>query len=108
MAAPSQLAVVVTTVESMEDADRLARDLVDQSLVACAQIDGPIVRHYRWAGKVEKASEFRLMLKTTHTAWPALKEKLAKSHPYDEPENILLPVADASDGYLAWVVEQTT
>ena len=103
-----QLAVVLTTVESPNDADQLARDLVAQSLVACAQIDGPIVSHYRWAGEVEQATEYRLMLKVTRDAWPTLRDKIAKMHPYDEPEIIMLPIEDASDGYRRWVIEQTT
>ena len=102
------LALVITTVGSAADADSLARLLVDQSLVACVQVDGPIRSHYRWAGKVEQASEFRLMIKTSLKAWPALKDKLTKSHPYDEPEIIMLPIADATDGYRRWVIDQTT
>ncbi len=108
MTVSNVLALVMTTVESAEDAERLARSLVDQSLAACVQIDGPITSHYRWAGKVECATEFRLMVKTSIRAWPALKEKLAKLHPYDEPEIILLPIAEASEGYQKWVIDQTT
>ncbi len=102
------LALVMTTVASVEDADQLARSLVDQSLAACVQVDGPIISHYRWAGKVERATEFRLLIKTSQTAWPKLKEKLSKLHPYDEPEIIMLPIADVTDGYRDWVIDQTT
>jgi len=104
----SPLAIVLTTVESTKDADELARLLVDQSLAACVQIDGPIVSHYRWAGKVERAEEYRLTIKTTRDAWPRLQEKLAKAHPYDEPQIIMMGAADSSDGYRAWVVDQTS
>ena len=48
------------------------------------------------------------MIKTSRSAWPALKEKLAKLHPYDEPEIIMLPIADVTDGYRDWVIDQTT
>ncbi len=102
------LVLVMTTVASVEDADELARSLVDQSLAACVQVDGPIISHYRWAGKVERATEFRLLIKTSQTAWTKLKEKLSKLHPYDEPEIIMLPIADVTDGYRDWVIDQTT
>jgi periplasmic divalent cation tolerance protein len=105
---PNSITLVITTVASATDAETLAQSLVDQSLAACVQIDGPITSHYRWAGKVEHASEYRLMIKTSHTAWPGLKEKLAKLHPYDEPEIIMLPIADVTDGYRDWVIDQTT
>lgn len=108
MSDSNALALVITTVESPDDADQLARSLVDQSLAACVQIDGPIISHYRWAGKVERAAEFRLLIKTSQNAWPSLKEKLVRLHPYDEPEIIMLPIADVTDGYRDWVIDQTT
>ena len=83
------IVLVVTTVESAEDAERIARSMVDQSLAACVQVDGPVTSHYRWAGRVEQATEFRLMIKTSRAAWPDLREKLARQHPYDEPEIIM-------------------
>ena len=102
------IVLVITTVESASDAQTVARTLVDQSLAACVQIDGPVTSHYRWAGKVERATEFRLMIKTSRNAWPELRERLSKLHPYDEPEIIMLPIADVTDGYRSWVIEQTT
>lgn len=108
MSQPPSLIVVMTTVESADDADRLAIALVDQSLAACVQIDGPIRSHYRWAGQRQLGNEFRLLIKTSDSAWTLLKQKLAKLHPYDEPEIIRLEVGDASDGYRDWVIDQTT
>ena len=102
------LILVFSTVQSAEDADRMARELVAQSLVACVQIDGPVRSHYRWAGKVECAEEYRLLLKTSRKAWPQLKEKLLQIHPYEEPEILMLEVGEASAGYREWVIEQTT
>ncbi len=102
------LALVMTTVDSSQEAESLAKSLVEQSLAACVQIDGPIESYYRWAGKIEHASEYRLMIKTTQAAWHTVRDKLAKLHSYDEPEIVMLPIGDASHGYHGWVVEQTT
>jgi periplasmic divalent cation tolerance protein len=104
----NELAMVITTVASAQDAESLAAALVDQSLAACVQIDGPITSHYRWAGKVEKASEYRLLIKTSQSAWPKMLEKLASLHPYEEPEIIKIAIDAASDGYRNWVIDQTT
>lgn len=101
------IAVVITTVESSDDADRLAQTLLDQRLAACVQIDGPIVSHYRWEGKQQQAREFRLLIKVDQALWPRLERALAECHPYDEPEIILLPIAACSAGYRSWVLEQT-
>ena len=104
----NQLAIVTTTVESLQDADRLAKAIVDQSLAACAQVDGPIVSHYRWSGELHRSEEYRLTIKTTTTAWPLLKTKLASLHPYDEPQIVMIRVDDSTDGYRDWVIDQTT
>ena len=101
------IAMVITTVQSAEDADSLAQALVEQSLAACVQIDGPIRSHYRWAGKQEQAEEYRLVIKLAESGWPALREKLAELHPYDEPEIVMLPITGASDGYRDWVMDQS-
>ena len=102
------LAMVITTVESMQDADALAKTLLDQTLAACVQIAGPITSHYRWSGKLQQTSEYRVTIKTTVPAWPALKDRLVKVHPYEEPQIVMVEIADATDGYRDWVVDQTT
>ena len=108
MIEPSPLAIVITTVESEDDANRLANAIIDKSLAACVQIDGPLTSHYRWSEQLHCAKEYRLTIKTTHKAWPTLKDELAKQHPYEEPQIIMLAVADSTDGYRDWVIDQTT
>jgi len=108
MTESNPLAVVITTVASSQDAEILAKALLDQHLAACVQIDGPIVSHYRWSGAVQQADEYRLTIKTTHKVWNSLKETLAKIHPYDEPQIVLLGVENSSKGYREWVIDQTS
>jgi len=102
------IVLVLSTVGNQADAERLAQDLLSQSLAACVQIDGPVISHYRWAGNVEKSEEYRLAIKTSLASWPALRDRLQKEHPYDEPQIVMIPIAEASEGYRDWVIEQTT
>lgn len=108
MSDDSRLLVAISTTETREDADRLAGELLERGLTACVQIDGPIRSHYRWAGKTQCESEYRLMIKSRMGVWGELKAKLAELHPYDEPEIVMMPVEDASAGYRDWVVDQTS
>ncbi|TWU51063.1 Divalent-cation tolerance protein CutA [Rubripirellula tenax] len=109
MANETQSIVIAnTTVATTGDAEAMARELIGQSIAACVQIDGPITSHYRWAGEVQQSTEFRLTIKTSMATWPKLKERLARIHPYDEPEILMTVVDDASDGYRQWVIDQTT
>lgn len=102
------LILVVTTTETRADADRLAGELVERNLAACAQLEGPIHSHYRWAGQSRVSAEYRLVLKSRLSLWAALREKLAELHPYEEPEIVMTRIDDASEGFRAWVIEQTS
>ncbi|MEV7613713.1 divalent-cation tolerance protein CutA [Streptomyces sp. NPDC089799] len=97
---------VLTTVDSAEAANALARVAVDARLAACAQISGPVTSVYRWRGAVETAGEWQVLLKTTAGRYPALEAALAADHPYDTPEIIATPVTAGSAGYLAWVAAE--
>lgn len=107
MNSSNQLVVVFTTVASHKDAEHLASKLLENSLAACVQIEGPITSHYKWDGVIQSSSEFRLTLKAGIACWPELKEQLATLHPYEQPEILMLPVADTTEGYLNWVTQHT-
>ena len=55
---------VVTTTESIEDAQAIARALVDDRLAACVQIVGPVTSIYRWQGEIKTAQEWQCSAKT--------------------------------------------
>ena len=55
---------VVTTTEHREDADRIARTLVEERLAACVQVVGPISSTYRWRGAIETAQEWQCWAKS--------------------------------------------
>ena len=95
--------VVVTTMETTADAERLADVLVARELAACVQILPPITSVYRWQGKVEKAAETLMLIKTTRQTYPELETAIRENHPYETPEIIALPVETGSDGYLNWL-----
>ena len=108
MSHTEKLVLVLSTVERKSDAERIAGELVAGSLAACVQIDGPISSVYRWGGNTESSIEYRLVIKTSIDAWPLLKQRLSKIHPYDEPQIVMLHIADATQGYADWVIDQTS
>lgn len=101
------LAIVWTTVDSVDAARRLAASMLENRLAACVQIDSPIESHYRWEGKLHVDTEYRLIIKTPASLTAKLTEHLAKNHPYDEPQILVTDVTSAAAGYARWVVEQT-
>ncbi|MEV6347210.1 divalent-cation tolerance protein CutA [Actinoplanes sp. NPDC051851] len=100
-------AQAVTTIDSREVAEALARGAVQARLAACAQVSGPIRSTYRWEGAVETAEEWQITLKTTTDRYPALAEYLRAHHGYETPEIILLPILAGDPAYLAWITTET-
>jgi periplasmic divalent cation tolerance protein len=91
-----------TTVSTRADADRIAAESVRRNLTVCVQIDGPIVSHYRWQGKDERAEEFRLCFKFLESHATALEEHVLASHPYDTPEWLVVRAERVGEKYLSW------
>jgi periplasmic divalent cation tolerance protein len=97
---------VFTTTENKDDAGKIARDLVEKRLVACAQVFGPIMSTYRWKGKIEEEEEWLCILKTRSKSYEELEKRIKSIHPYEEPEILALPVVKGSRGYLDWMDRQ--
>jgi periplasmic divalent cation tolerance protein len=97
---------IITTTGAKTDAERLAAELVQRRLAACAQVSGPITSTYRWQGKVETAQEWLCTFKTRRDLYARVQEAILALHPYEQPEILAVPVADGSAGYLAWLDEQ--
>ena len=95
--------VVLTTCESEEQAQRLARHLIEQRLAACVNILPGARSIYRWKDKIEDATEFVLIIKSRREIFVKLREAIGRLHSYEIPEVIALPVVDGSEPYLNWL-----
>jgi periplasmic divalent cation tolerance protein len=97
--------VALTTVGTPEDADRIARALVERGLAACVNVVPGLVSTYRWKGAVQREGELLLMIKTRAERFEALREALLALHAYEVPELIALPIEAGHAPYLAWLDE---
>src|SRR5262245_55306697 len=93
------------TAPDAEVGERLATTLVSERLATCANVVPAIRSIYRWEGKVERAGESLLILKTVQDRVAALRERAVGLHPYDVPELLVLEVREGHDPYLDWVRE---
>jgi periplasmic divalent cation tolerance protein len=75
---------VVTTVGSLADARRMARELVERKLAACAQIS-EIESFYRWDGAVQNEKEYRVLFKTSAEQYGAVEAAIRELHSYELP-----------------------
>jgi periplasmic divalent cation tolerance protein len=95
--------VVFTTCESQDQAEQLARHLIEDRLAACVNILPGARSIYRWKDKIEDASEFVLVIKSRRDVFDKLRAAIVRLHSYEIPEVIALPVVDGSDAYLKWL-----
>src|ERR1700735_2430344 len=98
--------VVFSTCGSAEEAERLARRLIDERLAACVNVISPVRSFYRWKGTVEDATEWLLMIKTARHQFDRLRVALESVHSYELPEVIGIPIVEGSRGYLAWMEQE--
>ena len=97
--------IAMTTAGSEEEARRIAQDLVERRLAACVNILPNVESIYRWRGKVERAQEWLMIIKTTRTSYPALEQAIVGLHSYEVPEVVALEVKVGADAYLGWIRE---
>jgi periplasmic divalent cation tolerance protein len=95
--------IVLTTCGSAEEAERIAHALVERQLAACVNIVPQIRSVYRWQGKVESASEWLLVVKTTAGKFAGVRDAIRELHSYELPECIAIDISDGSPEYLKWM-----
>jgi periplasmic divalent cation tolerance protein len=99
-----QIAYLITSVASEEEAQSLARAMINQHLAACVQTSSRM-SYYPWQGKLEEQQEYILHIKTSRSSSHRTMQWLKERHPYSLPEILLLTV-EASEPYAQWVDEQ--
>jgi periplasmic divalent cation tolerance protein len=98
---------VVTTVDSEDAAEQLARGITGERLAACVQISSPIRSLYWWQGDLEEAREWQLTIKTTADRLAALEAYIKENHSYETPEITATEIAWGSREYLDWITAET-
>jgi len=93
--------ILTTTVGSAADAERMARELMEQRVAACVQIE-TLRSFYHWQGKLCDEAEWRLVIKAVPEGSDRLRALLAQIHPYELPQ-VVAWTARASADYAAWI-----
>ena len=99
----TQARIVLTTTGSQEEAQKIARAVVERKLAACVNIVPRIESIYRWQGRVESATEWLLVIKTEARAFERLRDSIKELHSYELPECVMVEVTDGSKEYLGWI-----
>jgi periplasmic divalent cation tolerance protein len=98
---------VYTTWPTTVEAEAAGRALVERRLAACVNILPGMISHYRWEGKVERAEETVMIIKTRASLADAVSDAVKELHSYDTPAIVVLPLESVEKGYLGWLLAET-
>ena len=103
----TQTCMIYATASSPEEARLIARTLVEEKLVACANLIDGATSVYRWQGVVEEATETIMIAKTTKALSGEALMRIEALHSYDVPCAVVYYMAGGLPSYLAWIAAET-
>ena len=95
--------IVLVTAPNKEEAEKIAHSLLNERLIACANIIGPVHSLFWWQGKIDKAQEHLILMKTRKDLFSKLSEKVKSLHSYQVPEIIAIPIVEGFKPYMEWL-----
>ncbi len=99
--------LVLSTIDTHQEAERIAHYLVEERLAACVNILPKITSIYRWKGALERATEHLMIMKTAEDRLSSLTHRIKELHPYEVPEVIALSIEEGDPTYLEWILSET-
>jgi periplasmic divalent cation tolerance protein len=100
--------LVYTTWPSIVEAEQAGRAILGRRLAACVNILPGMISHYWWEGKVERAEEVVMLIKTRASMADLVRNAVKEAHTYTTPAFMVLPIDDLDPDYHAWVVRETS
>lgn len=97
---------MLTTTPTREEAQSIARLLIEEKLAACVQLL-PIESFYFWQGKTQNEAEVLLLIKTRTALFESAIARIKEIHSYTVPEIVAMPFAAGFAGYLNWIDDVT-
>ena len=95
--------LIVTTTKDMQEAKKIAKELVQNRLAACVNIVPKVTSLYIWEGEIVEDSEALLLIKALD--FYKVKRAIKELHSYKVPEIIAFEVDEVSHEYLGWIQE---
>ena len=97
--------IVLITTANKEEAEKIAKTLLKENLVACANIINPIISFFNWTNKINEVEECLVVMKSRIELFSELSERVKCLHSYEVPEILALPLIGGSKDYLDWMAK---
>ena len=99
--------LVYVTVDSKDEAESIASEVLHEHLAAGANIIGPSISMYNWEEKTETKEEYVIVFKTMHSLFPYMEQQISSMHSYKTPCVVAVPITDGNKHYLDWIATET-
>jgi periplasmic divalent cation tolerance protein len=97
--------IVMTTIDSEENAEELAKGIVEERLGACVQVLPRITSYFFWEGAVQCEAEHLLLIKTAEEKYAEVEAYIHEHHSYDVPEVAAIRAEQVSEPYAKWLAD---
>lgn len=98
---------VYITAKDREEAERIARGLLEDRLAACANILEGMRSLYWWEGRIEESRECLLLAKSVTAHQDAILAKVRELHGYRVPCVVFWPLSGGNPDFLDWIGKET-
>ncbi|MBL7070721.1 MAG: divalent cation tolerance protein CutA [Candidatus Omnitrophica bacterium] len=95
--------VVFVTCGSKKEATVIAKKLLSEKLIACANITTDVKSLFWWKGKLDSARESLITMKTLKVNFSKVEKRVRQLHSYEVAEIIAVPIISGSRDYLKWI-----
>lgn len=99
--------LLYVTVGSLDEAKNIARKLVQERIVACANLLPGMTSIFYWEGKAQEEAEVSLLLKTRTELVATVTERVRALHSYSCPCVVALPITGGNPAFLEWIGDET-
>lgn len=99
----SNICLFYVTCPDHETAKKISLTMLEEGLVACANILPGMESLYWWEGKIDSAKEVVLILKSTSAQTARIIARVESLHPYNTPCILSLPIEKGSEAYVRWL-----
>jgi len=94
------------TVPDKAEAVALSRTLLEEKLVACANISDAMLSLYEWDGEICEDYERAIFMKTSTALAGQVITRIKQLHSYDTPCIVQWDITGGSEAYLKWIGER--
>jgi periplasmic divalent cation tolerance protein len=85
------------------EAGKIAQKLLEERLIACANLLPGVTSLYWWENKINRDGETLMVMKTLRKNVAKLLRRVKELHSYKVPEFLTLSVHEGNPDYVKWV-----